>query len=150
MTMTTEEYGFRSATEQAEHHKKHGGGFGEDMADDLHARSALALEDDDREAIAKAREDLYTTLGLLTCERPPSADLLRVSDRGELEMLVDLLNHALALRNVIRTAFVKASHGQEVIDKAREVSARERKDREEWEELLTFLYTPSDEDETKH
>ena len=148
--MTTEEYGYRSAIEQAEHHKKHGSGFGEDMADDLHARSAIALEDDDREAVAKAREDLYTTLGLLTCERPPSADLIRVSDRGELEMLVDLLSHALRLRNVVRRKFAEvALGGPEALEKAHEEAVKARKEREEWEDLLTFLHSP-DEDKTKH
>ena len=145
----TFEWGYRSGREQADHHKEHGGSFGEDMADDLHARSALALEDEDREAISKAREELYQTLGLLTCEHPPSAEYLRVSPNGELEKLLAVLDHALILRNRIRTTFVKASHGQDVIDKAREVSAQERKERAEWEQLLVALHSP-DEDDSIH
>ena len=146
----TIEWGYASAEEQAESHRKEGTTFGDDMAEDLRTRSTLALEDEDRKVIEQAREELHTLLGILTCDNPPSAEYLRVSDRGELEMLVDLLSHALRLRNVVRRKFAEvALGGPEALEKAHEEAVKARKEREEWEDLLTFLHSP-DEDKTKH
>lgn len=144
------EFGFVSFEEQVEAHRRDGTSFGDDLYVDLN-RSTQTLDEKHQKTIEQAREDLLNTLGYLTCTAPPSAHVLRLGHDETLEMIVKVIERALSIRNVIRQTFYRDSHGDEVVDAAIKMSAQERREREEWEEMLMLLYSdPPDEDESIH
>jgi hypothetical protein len=79
-----------------------GRGFGFEIHHDLN-RGTQLLEPDKQEIVSKARDALWDTLGILTCEKPPDE-----LNEGDYEHLKAWLKHALYFRNVIRREFAIA------------------------------------------